>query len=151
MPVMGGCPYCNALMAMVEVPPNAPGWFRDTCDACGKTVWRWLTRINPQAWKEEDFLAQYEVDDVKHEIKTREGKTDTVQEEYDREAPAFAAAIGLKWPPTGKLPGEEGFAEEVAGVSRLAVHHHPEITEGGLEDLPAEEALGDPRVQPKSE
>lgn len=38
--------------------------------------------------------------------------------------------------------------EEVAGVSRLAVHHKPELTEGGLEDLPAAEALGDSRVTP---
>lgn len=98
--IFGLCPYCSASMSWIEVPANAPGWYRDKCEGCKKTVWRWLTRINPQAWKEEDFLAQYEVDAVARKINVREGKTDTVQEEYDRAAPAFAAAIGLKWQPS---------------------------------------------------
>lgn len=96
--IIGGCPYCNALMRGVGVPPGAPAWMKDTCEDCEKTVWRWLTRINPQAWKEEDFLETYEVDEEKKQIKVREGKIDTVQAEYDVEAPRFAAAIGIEWP-----------------------------------------------------
>lgn len=42
------------------------------------------------------------------------------------------------------MSDEQDKPTEVVGISRLAVHHKPEITEGGLEDLPAEEALGGP-------
>lgn len=97
--IIGGCPYCNSSMRWVGVPDSAPIWMKDTCEDCEKVVWRWLTRINPQAWKEEDFLEIYAVDEEKKNINVREGKTDVVQEEYDREAPTYAAAIGIKWPP----------------------------------------------------
>lgn len=95
MPIMGGCPYCNNSMAWVEPPPNAPMWCKEICEECGKTVWRWLTRINPQAWTEEGFLAQYEVDEEKKCIYTRAGKSDTVMIEYNLVAPDFAAIIDV--------------------------------------------------------
>lgn len=93
MPVMGGCPYCNASMSWVEVPPQAPSWMKEACEECGKTVWRWLTRVNPQALTEEDFLAVYEVDEEGRRIKVRAGKVDVVQMEYNAEAPLMAAAL----------------------------------------------------------
>ena len=77
----GTCPYCDDLMDFVEVPPNAPAWCKFTCNSCTKTVWRWLTRINPQAWKEEDFLETYEIDEENKRITVREGKEDVVQKE----------------------------------------------------------------------
>lgn len=99
MPIMGGCPYCNGSMAWVEPPPQAPSWMKEVCDDCGKTVWRWLTRVNPQAWTEEDFLEIYTVDEANKRITVQEGKTDVVQVEYDIEAPLMAAALGIEWPP----------------------------------------------------
>lgn len=93
MPVMGGCPHCNASMSWVEVPPQAPSWMKEVCEECGKTAWRWLTRVNPQALTEEDFLAVYEVDEEGRRIKVRAGKVDVVQMEYNAEAPLMAAAL----------------------------------------------------------
>lgn len=107
MPVMGGCPYCNASMDWIEVPPNAPGWCKEVCADCGKTVWRWITRVNPQAWKEEDFLAQYEVDEERRAIFTRPGKTDTVMADYNVEGADLARVLDFKFTPAPHHPQRE--------------------------------------------
>jgi len=65
---IGDCPYddCTAIL-MVEVPERTPAYAIVQCDECHRDVWYRLSRIDPQAWTPEDFLAQHDID---HETKT---------------------------------------------------------------------------------
>jgi len=68
----GACPYCDQLMGMFCVPNRTPAYAKVQCSQCGKDVWYRFSRVDPQAWRVEDFEQQYTVDEAMHTITRKE-------------------------------------------------------------------------------
>ena len=70
--IFGNCPYddCDAFMSnsMCDEPPK---FQKLTCEACGRVVWLYHSRIEPVAYTEEGFLEEYEVDEKTKILKKR--------------------------------------------------------------------------------
>ena len=64
----GACPYCDKFIGMFEVPDETPAFAKVQCERCGKDVWYRFSRIDPQAWRIEDFEREFTVDEATHTI-----------------------------------------------------------------------------------
>jgi hypothetical protein len=60
----GECPYddCDNFF-FLSLPEKTPMFEKLTCDRCGRTVWYRLSRIDPEAFTESDFLKHFAVDE----------------------------------------------------------------------------------------
>ena len=69
---IGQCPYdCGATIVM-EVPAVTPVYTLTSCPNCLRLVWYRLSRIDPMAWTEEEFLLTHKVDHELRIIKEKE-------------------------------------------------------------------------------
>lgn len=64
----GNCPYddCAGFLSFA-VPDNTPQYIPAECPECKRKIWYRLSRIDPRAYTEADFLKDFTVD---HEKKT---------------------------------------------------------------------------------
>lgn len=69
--MIGEYPCCGGDL-MIELPDNTPTFAPEDCPHCGKRVWHKFSRLVPQSWTEEDFLAIYEVDEADKTLTPRE-------------------------------------------------------------------------------
>ena len=63
---LGSCPYegCTGVF-LTELPDRPlPAFVRDVCEECHRVVWRKFSRVDPQAWTEEDFFAKFTIDEA---------------------------------------------------------------------------------------
>ena len=60
--MIGEYPCCNGAL-WIPMPDKTPAWAREQCPHCGATVWHKLSRVDPTSWTEEDFLAEFDVDE----------------------------------------------------------------------------------------
>lgn len=68
----GDCPYegCRGLLSMA-LPDCTPAYERILCPTCERPVWYRLSRIDPMAWTEADFLAEHELDETTRQVRGR--------------------------------------------------------------------------------
>lgn len=69
---IGECPYedCDEVLVL-EMPEKTPAFAPITCDGCGRVVWYRFSRVDPEAWTEEGFLENYEIDSVSKTVTRR--------------------------------------------------------------------------------
>lgn len=60
--IFGSYPCCDADMS-IAMSEN-PGYFRELCPSCGTPVWHKLSRLDPQSWREVDFLKEHRIDEA---------------------------------------------------------------------------------------
>lgn len=68
--ITGGCPYCDQIV-MNAMPDESPAFANPTCENCGKKYWLLCSRLDSKAYTEEDFLNEYEVNEVTKSIKRK--------------------------------------------------------------------------------
>lgn len=61
--IIGGCPYDGCEGFMMTPIADRYGFSRETCPDCKRVVWVEHTRIGPDAYTDEGFRAEYDVDD----------------------------------------------------------------------------------------
>lgn len=70
--IFGYCPYpdCDHAHAI----PLLEGRVHERlkCDKCGRVYWLLHSRIEPQAWTDEDFRRLHEVDDLGKRVRVKE-------------------------------------------------------------------------------
>jgi hypothetical protein len=66
----GECPYddCNEML-WIEIPDHSGKWFPMLCPKCHRKVWYFVSRIDPKAWTEADFLKKFTVNEFTKTIK----------------------------------------------------------------------------------
>lgn len=67
--IFGNYPCCGSALA-ISMPERA-AYHRENCPACGAVVWHRLSRIDPQSWTEDRFLAEHEVDEQTKTIRVK--------------------------------------------------------------------------------
>jgi hypothetical protein len=66
---LGNCPYDGcAGVFMLETPDRTPVFAKLECETCGRPVWYRFSRVDPEAWTEPDFLAEFEIDEATKRI-----------------------------------------------------------------------------------
>jgi glutaredoxin len=70
---IGECPYndCDEVF-LLPIPKNTPTYQKRTCPTCKRPLWYKFSRINPEAWTEEDFLKLFTVDEETKEIRLKQ-------------------------------------------------------------------------------
>ena len=68
----GECPYddCDEVR-MTALPEHTPAFCRVVCEKCHRPFWLKLSRLDPAAWTEADFLAEFIVDEATKSITPR--------------------------------------------------------------------------------
>lgn len=61
-------------MLMIAVPDRTPCYVEVACETCKRPVWYRLSRVDPIAWTEADFLAEHNIDREKNLITRKDGK-----------------------------------------------------------------------------
>jgi len=67
----GDCPYCDKFLGLLPCPDKTPAFAKIKCEHCGKEIWYRFSRVDPQAWRVEDFEKEFEVDDELKTIKEK--------------------------------------------------------------------------------
>src|SRR5436309_110390 len=69
----GDCPYddCKGTLCLA-VPERTPAYVLTECRTCKRKVWYRLSRLDPEAWTQEAFEAEHEIDLVARTIKKRQ-------------------------------------------------------------------------------
>lgn len=62
--VFGDCPYCDEPFA-IGSPDKTPQMGKVTCEKCGKWFWEYFSRINPQAFLQDEVIADEKTKSVK--------------------------------------------------------------------------------------
>ncbi len=70
----GACPYCDKFMGLLRVPEITPAYAKVKCQSCGRDVWYRFSRIDPEAWRVEDFERVYAVGKLAHDVVRKHGK-----------------------------------------------------------------------------
>lgn len=68
---MGDYPCCGELLCL-SCPEKTPAFLPENCPNCGKKVWHYLSRLDPCSYTEEEFNAEFEVNEEEKSIKKRE-------------------------------------------------------------------------------
>lgn len=61
--IMGECPYCAEEMWNSIADGELPKFQKLKCEACGKTIWLYHSRMNPEAMTEDAFSQRWEVNE----------------------------------------------------------------------------------------
>ena len=69
--IVGSCPYDCGGHLWLSIA-EAPAIQRHDCDECGRTIWTYHSRLNPWSMTDEDFRAEYDVDDESKSVRKRE-------------------------------------------------------------------------------
>jgi len=72
--ILGTCPYpnCDQFMANPIADLPLPQYERLRCEHCGRVVWLKHSRIDPEAWTDEDFREAHDVDDETKAVTPKE-------------------------------------------------------------------------------
>ena len=60
--IIGSYPCCDGPL-FLSMPDEAPCWGKGPCEHCGSMVWHWLSRIDPTSYTQEQFDAEFVVDE----------------------------------------------------------------------------------------
>ncbi len=66
--IMGACPYCDAGMMNPIADLPLPKFQKLITECCGKTIWLRHSRVDPQAFTDEDFKNKFIVNEETREI-----------------------------------------------------------------------------------
>ncbi len=68
----GDCPYpgCKGFL-QVFIPDVTPAYTKLDCPECGKPVWYRVSRVDPTAYTEENFLKCHTIDEVNKSIEEK--------------------------------------------------------------------------------
>lgn len=68
--IFGECPYndCDEPIC-IACADRCPAYQRIVCKKCGRVFWEKHSRINPEAFTEEDFNKKYKIDEETREVK----------------------------------------------------------------------------------
>lgn len=69
--IIGPCPYCDELMMNPAHPEGLLGFYKISCNDCGRSVWIYSSRLEPLAYTEEDFAKAYYLDEETKTAKKR--------------------------------------------------------------------------------
>lgn len=69
---IGECPYDDCEHVQWRVyEGDTPRVAKDSCESCGRIVWIWFSRIDPDAYTDEEFNERFEIDEEARHIKPR--------------------------------------------------------------------------------
>ena len=70
--IFGDCPYddCGAGL-MLGIADPAGRYQKHECDECGRTIWTYHSRMVPHSMTDEDFRAEWEIDEETKTLQRR--------------------------------------------------------------------------------
>ena len=69
--MIGEYPCCGGAL-FLPMPDRTPAYEKEACPHCGVTVWHRYSRLDPQSWTEDVFMAEFIVDEATGTIRRRE-------------------------------------------------------------------------------
>jgi hypothetical protein len=70
--IFGECPYddCDEYL-MIPIADHCPVFQKINCPKCGRIIWEYHSRIEPEAFTEKEFNEKYEIEEETKTIKKR--------------------------------------------------------------------------------